>query len=102
MAKITSVRAGGLSRLTTRAFKPMLVVFAATIVSAAVYTSVLIVERQDALRQVSRYNVAWLTSQAVVELQKLEQRVAASGLPESGVDRDEVELRLDILENRVQ
>jgi diguanylate cyclase (GGDEF)-like protein len=102
MVKITSVRTGRLSRLTTWAFKPILVVFAATIVSAAAYTSVLIVERQDALRQVSRYNVAWLTSQAVVELQKLEQRVAATGLPESGVDRDEVELRLDILENRVQ
>ncbi|WP_160938137.1 putative bifunctional diguanylate cyclase/phosphodiesterase [Teichococcus coralli] len=91
-----------MSRLATRAFKPALAVFAATIVLAAVYTSVLIVERQDALRQVSRYNVAWLTSQAVVELQKLEQRVAASGLPGSGVDQDEVELRLDILANRVQ
>src|SRR5918997_770614 len=69
---------------------------------AAVYTSVLIVERQEALQQVARYNTTWLASQAVVELERLQQRIAAYALPGSGLGQEEVQLRLDILANRVQ
>jgi diguanylate cyclase (GGDEF)-like protein len=68
---------------------------------AAAYTSTLIRERQDALQQVSRYNVTWLVSQAVVELGRLQQRIAATAVPGSGIDKDEVHLRLDIVENRL-
>ncbi len=71
-------------------------------VVAAAYTSFLIVERQEALRQVSRYNVTWLASQAVAELERLQQRIATYAVPGSGIDQDEVQLRLDILVNRVQ
>jgi diguanylate cyclase (GGDEF)-like protein len=87
--------------LAWRIFKPALAGVAAIFVSAAVYTSHLIAERQDALKQTSRYNVAWVASQAVSELLKLEQRIAASGVPGSDVDQDEVQLRVDILFNRV-
>lgn len=84
-----------------RAVKLLLVAVAGFFILAAAYTSSLIVERQDALRKVSRYNVAWLASQAVVELAKLQQRIAAHQVPGSNVGQDEVQLRLDILANRV-
>lgn len=79
----------------------LLLGFAALFVLAAIYTSVLIVERQEALRQVSRYNVAWLASQAVAELTKLQQQVATFAVPGSQTGKEQVELRLDILANRV-
>ena len=68
----------------------------------AAYTSVLIGERQQALQQTSRYNIMWSTSQSVNELARLEQRIAAASIPGSSVDRDEVQLRLDVLANRVK
>jgi diguanylate cyclase (GGDEF)-like protein/PAS domain S-box-containing protein len=69
---------------------------------AATYISVLVIERQNALKQVARYNVSWGVSQAVSEFLRLEQRIGAFGLPGSGVDKDEIELRLDILASRSQ
>ncbi len=61
-----------------------------------------IVDRQSALERVSRYNVTWLASQTSTELVRFQERVAAFSLPGSGVDKDEVQLRLDILANRVK
>jgi PAS domain S-box-containing protein len=69
---------------------------------AALYISSLIAERQHALSQVSRYNIAWSISQAVAELGRFEHRVAAFGLPSGAATRDEVELRFQILMNRLQ
>jgi two-component system, cell cycle sensor histidine kinase PleC len=66
---------------------------------AAIYISLTIVERQNALREVSRYNIAWAASQAVNETLRLEQRAAAFRLGKVGAD--EVALRLDILHNRL-
>ena len=68
---------------------------------AALYVSTLTAERHDALRRVSRYNMTWLASQAGTEFERLEQRIAAAGIPGSKVDADEVQLRLDILANRL-
>lgn len=85
------------SRLT----RTLLAAVIALIAAAAIYTSALIIERQSALRSVSRYNVTWLVSQAATELGKLQQRVAATALPGSGVDADDVQLWLDVLANRV-
>ena len=70
------------------------------IAGAAVHISTLIVERQNFLREVSRYNVAWVASQAVNELHRLEYRIAAFGLGDGRMDKEEVELRLDVLHNR--
>jgi diguanylate cyclase (GGDEF)-like protein/PAS domain S-box-containing protein len=75
-----------------------IVLFAA----AAVYISALVVERQAALDQVSRYNVAWLVSQATTEFARLEQRISAHALPGSGISADEVQLRFDIILNRLK
>ena len=57
----------------------------ALFVTAAIYISALVIERQDALNQVSRYNVAWLVSQATTEYARLEQRIGAFAIPGSGV-----------------
>ena len=68
---------------------------------AACYTSLLIVERQAALQRVSRYNVTWLASQASTELVRFQERVVEFALPGGEVDQEEVQLRLDVLANRV-
>jgi diguanylate cyclase (GGDEF)-like protein/PAS domain S-box-containing protein len=67
---------------------------------SAVYISALIVERQNTLKQVSRYNISWLASQAVSEFIRLGQRLNAFAVPGSGVDKDEVQLRFEILLSR--
>lgn len=69
-------------------------------VLAAAYISMLIVVRQDALQQVSRHNTAWEAAQALSEFTRLEHRLAEFGLPEKRVQKDEVELRYEILLNR--
>jgi diguanylate cyclase (GGDEF)-like protein len=81
--------------------KFLLVAVIACFVAAAIYISVLVVERQEALEHVSRYNVAWLVSQATTEYARLEQRISEFGLPGSDVNKDEVELRFDIIVNRL-
>ncbi|MFL5337092.1 MAG: putative bifunctional diguanylate cyclase/phosphodiesterase [Geminicoccaceae bacterium] len=91
---------GGGGRLD-RVLWPFLAAAGLLLVVAAAYTSHLIVERQDALQRVSRYNSAWLASQAVSELARLKERVAGHALADGAVDREEVQLRLDILANRV-
>jgi signal transduction histidine kinase len=68
---------------------------------AATYISFTIFERQNLLREASRYNVVWAASQAVTEFALLEQRVAAFASGAAGVDKDEVQLRLDIMSNRL-
>ncbi len=69
---------------------------------SAIYTSTLIVQRQRALREVSRYNLTWLVSQAALEVARLQGMTAAALVPGSGVGDDDVQLWLDIVANRVQ
>jgi diguanylate cyclase (GGDEF)-like protein len=69
---------------------------------ATIYTSVLIGERQEALRNTARYNVAWLASQATTEYARFVERISSSALSGSGVDPDEVQLRFDVLLNRLK
>src|SRR5882757_7089725 len=71
-------------------------------VTAAAYISALVVERQAALEQVSRYNVAWLVSQGATEYARLEQRTSAFAAAGAGVSADEVQLRFDIVVNRLK
>lgn len=88
--------------MSLRAAKVLLAIVVGCFVIATAYISTQIVERQEALKQVSRYNTSWLASQAVAEFVRLEQRISAFGAAGSGVDQDEVELRLDILVSRVK
>jgi signal transduction histidine kinase len=66
---------------------------------AGVSVSFAVFEQQKALRDVSRYNMVWAVSQAVAEFYRFEQRVAAFATARA--DKDEVELRFDILRNRL-
>src|SRR3954463_16686175 len=68
---------------------------------AVIANSVLIVNRQEALGRVSRYNLTWLLSQAAHEVLRLEETISASGLPGANIDADAVALRLDVLVNRL-
>jgi len=83
-----------------RAITRFLVAVIVLFVFAAGYISYLVFERQEALRLVSRDNVIWPTSQATTEFARLEQRVSAFSNPETDVDRDEIQLRFDIVVNR--
>jgi signal transduction histidine kinase len=86
------------------AFRIIKVGLIATIVAfaaAATYVSFLIFERQAFLLEVSRYNMVWAASQALTEFHRFEYRVAASALPGADVDKDEIALRFEILQNRL-
>ena len=60
-----------------------------------------VLDRQKALEEAARYNTVWAVSQATGEFFRFEGRVAAYGVPGSGIDQDEVQLRFDILFNRL-
>jgi diguanylate cyclase (GGDEF)-like protein len=89
-------------RSKTGAVKTGVVMVMAFLLAAAAYTSVLIVHHQAALREVARYNLTWLVSQAALEVARLDGTIAAALVEDSGVNQDDIELRLDIVENRVQ
>lgn len=91
-----------LSVKSLRSTRLMLVGAVLILALAAAYTSFLVVQRQKALGEVSRYNATWLVSQAVLEVSQLQAVAIAALVPDSGVDEDDVQLWLDIVGNRVQ
>jgi signal transduction histidine kinase/CheY-like chemotaxis protein/HPt (histidine-containing phosphotransfer) domain-containing protein len=94
------VLAAGLGRFSN--VKRLLLALALGFLAVAVIAnSVLIVNRQEALGRVSRYNLTWLLSQAAHEVLRLEETISASALPGNQVDADAVALRLDVLVNRL-
>jgi diguanylate cyclase (GGDEF)-like protein len=82
-----------------RSLKVILIAAISVLAVAAVYLSVLIFERQKMLAEVSRYNVAWSASQGVNEFLRLRQRI--SDLAAGKGSKEEVQLRFDILVNRL-
>jgi len=88
--------------LSLRTFKTVIAVVIGAFLVAAVYISVLVVQRQGTLRQISLYNPAWEAGQATSEFMRLEHRLANFTNAGSGVDREEVELRYEILRGRAQ
>ena len=86
----------------SRAAKLGLLAVLIFLVAAAAFTSVLIVRRQAALREISRYNLTWLVSQASLEVSRLHGAIGAALVQGSGIDGDDVELRLEIVENRIE
>jgi len=87
--------------LTVKRVKVFLTSVTCLLVVASATTSYFITQRQSALKQASHYNLAWVASVAPVEITRFEAAVLASMLPGSGVDQDQVQLRLDIVKNRV-
>lgn len=79
-----------------------LAIFATALLGVSGYTISLIINQQQILRDMSRYNVTWLTSQTAYEFARLQVTVGALSAGVSGVDRDEVQLRVDIVRNRAQ
>lgn len=86
---------------TVKRLKAVLASVTCLLLIASVSTSYLITQRQNAVEEISRYNVTWLASQAPVEVMRLEAAIAESAIPGTGVDQDQVELRLDIVRNRL-
>jgi diguanylate cyclase (GGDEF)-like protein len=72
----------------------------AFLAAAAVYTSVLIIERQQSLRAISRYNVTWLVSQAALEVGRLQTAISSYRIRPDNDSHDTVQLWLDIVANR--
>ena len=68
---------------------------------AGVSVSFAVSNRERALREVARYNTVWAVSQATGEFYRFVARVAAYSVSGGGVDKDEVQLRFDILNNRL-
>jgi two-component sensor histidine kinase len=94
------VREDGAPRKRPRVFAGLLLLLVALLIAAVAYTSVLIVAQQDALADVSRYNLTWVVSQGALEVSRLEEVVGAYAAQAAGADRDAVELRFDIVVNR--
>ncbi|WP_052003296.1 EAL domain-containing protein [Microvirga sp. BSC39] len=88
--------------MSLRTFKTVVALVIGGFLIAAVYISVLVVQRQGALRQISVYNPAWEAGQATSEFMRLEQRLAEFASGKSKLDQDEVRLRYDILLGRAQ
>ncbi len=84
-----------------RIIKIVLAVTIAAFAIVGVYLSWTISERQKALREVSRYDSVWAASQALTEFNRLAFEVAAFTMPDGGVSQDDVQLRLDIMYNRL-
>ena len=87
--------------VTGRRVKVVLAGVTCLLVLAGAATSYFITQRQNALRQLSRYNLTFVASLAPVEVIRLEAAIAETALPGSGVGRDQVQLRLDIVRNRI-
>jgi diguanylate cyclase (GGDEF)-like protein len=68
---------------------------------AAIYTSSLVFDRQETLRNVSRYNLGWTVSQAVQEVSRLQAAIGAFGVSHGDVEREAVGLWLEIVASRV-
>jgi diguanylate cyclase (GGDEF)-like protein len=73
----------------------------AMLMGSAAYTSVLISEREAALRRVSRYNVSQTFSQAAFELARFQAAIGAFAVMGGESQRDAVSLWLDIVSNRI-
>ncbi len=86
--------------MSLRALKFVLAAVIAGFIVSAAYISVLIVERQEVLKQVARYNMPWHASAAMHEYARLEQRLSAYAAQDPTVDKDEIGLRYDIMVSR--
>ena len=84
-----------------RIIKLILIITISCFAVAAVFILLTVVERQNALREVSRYNLTWVATQAVNETLRFELRIANLASNASTKDLEEVRTRLDILYNRL-
>lgn len=86
--------------MSLRTLKFVLAAVIAGFIVSAAYISILIIERQEVLKHVARYNMPWHASAAMHEFARLEQRLSAYAAQDPTVDKDEVSLRYDIMVSR--
>ena len=84
-----------------RAFSAFLGLAIAIIVAASVYLAVLIRDRQYEFGVISRYNTTWVTSQAALEVAKLESALAELAASGPNADPSQAQTRFDIVASRL-
>ena len=84
-----------------RAFSVFLGLAIAVIVAASVYLAVLIRDRQYEFGVISRYNTTWVTSQAALEVAKLESALAELAAAGPNADPSQAQIRYDIVASRM-
>jgi len=82
-------------------FKYLFAVVTAVFLGLAGYTALLTVKQQAALRDVSRYNLTWMVTQAALQVDRFTVLVGAFAQPGSTVDADNVSLGYDLVVNQV-
>ncbi len=97
-----SVEAPARLWLAQRSFSFLLGAVMILMLSASIYTAIMIRDRQRAFGEVSRYNVTWVASQAALEVARLENAVRALAMAGPGADPSPVQVRYDIVVNRMQ
>ena len=84
-----------------RAFSVFLGLGIVIIAAASVYLGILIRDRQHEFGEISRYNTTWVTSQAALEVAKLEAALGELAAAGSKGDPTNAQIRFDIVANRV-
>ncbi|MBD2750187.1 EAL domain-containing protein [Microvirga sp. BT688] len=82
--------------MSFRILKLLLAVVVSGFLLAAIYFTVVIAERQDALRRISRYNPTWQAQQALSEFMKLDQSLRMFKDENGDGEKEEVQTRFDI------
>ncbi len=98
----TTQEASYVTRLRPRAFTLVLGVAILLMLMASVYTALVISERQRALSDISRYNVTWAVSQAGLEVARLQAALGEYAIAGTNADATQVQIRFDIVANRVE
>ncbi|UPG72263.1 bifunctional diguanylate cyclase/phosphodiesterase [Roseomonas gilardii subsp. gilardii] len=78
-----------------------LIVLMAGLAAAAACIAVLTIRQQNLFEALTRYNSMFETTLGAVEFMRLQTDVAAYALPNMPVERADVQLRLDVLRNRL-
>ncbi len=91
----------GTPRRRLAAIRALLIVLVAVFATTSVYVSTLIVQRNEALQQTSRYNTSFTIGQAAMEVARLQTALAAYALNPGRREADQVQLWHDIVAGRV-
>src|SRR5579871_5967407 len=67
----------------------------------AIYTALLVAQQQSALREVSRYNLTWMVTQAALQLDRFTVTVDEFSRPGTEITAGDVSLGYDLVVNQV-
>jgi diguanylate cyclase (GGDEF)-like protein len=91
----------GIGATMSNAKKAALGLSVAGVVLLGFYILTLIVQQQSAVKEVSRYHVTWMISQTALAVARLTASAGAYEVPSVGVDREDIQLRLDVVLNHL-